>query len=109
MNAVRWCYVFDRSERELSRFNDLESALGDGNDGRLPVLYLELSSIDRSDVIDPLSLTYYAPNAEDKRTELNRTPAESCVSASQPERAGPTPAKTKRSVCTSASAGPHEQ
>lgn len=47
--------------------------LGDGNNGRWPELCVELPYLEHREITEPLTLIYCVDNADDTRTELNRT------------------------------------
>lgn len=53
--------------------------LGDGNNGYCPELCVEFPYLEHSEVIEPLMLTYCVDNADDTRTELNRTTLEAVL------------------------------
>jgi hypothetical protein len=54
--------------------------LGDGNNGRWPELCVELPYLEHGEITEPLTLTYSVDNADDTRTELNRTTLEAVMS-----------------------------
>lgn len=54
--------------------------LGDGNNGRWPELCVALPFLERRETTEPLTLAYCVDNADDTRTELNRTTLEAVVS-----------------------------
>ena len=53
--------------------------LGDGNDGRWPELCVELPYLEHGEITEPLTLAYCVDNADDTRTELNRTTLEAVL------------------------------
>ena len=50
--------------------------LGDGNEGRWPELCVEFPYLEHGESTEPLTLTYCFDNADQTRTELNRTTLE---------------------------------
>lgn len=54
--------------------------LADGNNGRWPELCVELPYLERRETTEPLTVAYCVDNADDTRTELNRTTLDAVIS-----------------------------